>query len=266
MSNDPLDVMNFLKEKGTTTPPMTVTAEIVRRQESVEPSPSVDPVTEELAKGFGEKYNFTPETLPLDESQIPSKGTLIGSGPKRVRVPVGRDQEVMFQMTPDGRLVDEQGNEAPSFNPEQRCHLTVIDTIIHQLPDESAIPVDSRYTRWLTTDEQHSSRQKKIGEEWEPLDIGSWLHSCGMLMIKNREGGRKLVNPSIEQQEKERARIVEVAVIYVEPQEYVSFDNPVVFAKILPGESLRIHPTNISDLRIRCQSGQCRVSIDAFPE
>lgn len=255
MSNDPLDVMNFLKEKSKTP------VDPVQFRESDEVADILEAVRQaqeryaDQEEGCG-TVSFTPQDLPTEDSQAPSKGSLTGSGPRRIRV----NEEVLFRMNEEGQVVDGLGNKAPVFNPNRRCHLTIIDTIVHQLADENAIPVDSRYTRWLTTDEQHCSRIKKIGESWEPLDTG-WIEDCGMLMIKNKEGGRKLVNPSIEEQEKEKTKVVEVATTVFITGKMVE----IPFAMILPGESLRLQPVNLESYRIRCRSGECRISVDAFP-
>lgn len=167
-----------------------------------------------------------------------------------------QNMEGMFDLT-------DKDNPPPTFIPTHYSHLTIVDTIYYQQGGDSTVSADSRYTRWMDSEEQHYNRQLKIGMEWEKLNVG-WISDCGMLMIKNREGTNQKVHPSEEEKEDTANKVLEIGVVLPELPEVPSKTIP--FAIVLPGESLRFHPYKVGNLYVRCKHGPCRIIIDAFPE
>lgn len=136
--------------------------------------------------------------------------------------------------------------------------LTVVQQTYHQLPGEQPRYYDSRFSRELETLEQPYERQTTIGPEWKPLDVG-WLNETGvgMLIIENNEGQFYVRIPTLEEKEVTRAKGIEIGIDVV--------GNIDSFALVPSGESCRFYPANANHLRIRCQSGTAKITIQAFP-
>lgn len=107
----------------------------------------------------------------------------------------------------------------------------------------------SRFSRPLTTDEQPYVRQLKITDAWTPLDTG-WFagQPCGMMLLAN--------------QEKDREAVVEMLLT----------DCPTPSAGkwrpewlVLPGESMRGCPCDLSVVRLRCRKGIALVTLTLYP-
>lgn len=68
----------------------------------------------------------------------------------------------------------------------QKPRLGVVDTVYYQAPNEQPISADSRFGRWLSSDEQpYGPRVVKIEPGRHKLDHG-WLESASMMLIENR--------------------------------------------------------------------------------
>ena len=141
--------------------------------------------------------------------------------------------------------------------------LVVVETCYHLPWEGEPVSVDERYSRDLSTHEQLYERRCRVGEAWEPLDLG-WLTGVGMLVLSNQEGRNLQTRPTPEEQAEMDGRVLEVG---WQPREATQFDSP-PFALLLvpPGESLRIVPATTDGLIVRCRRGTCKFVVYAWPE
>lgn len=132
--------------------------------------------------------------------------------------------------------------------------LTVVEMIYLQSRNGEAQCVESRYMRELDTDEQLYKRRLVITNEWKPLDVG-WIEKPGLLIIHNEEGKHLTVNPTYKEKQIIADRVVEIS---SNPEGCFSI-------LVLPGESTRFQPSEVSKLQIRCRSDKASIIIHAFP-
>lgn len=138
--------------------------------------------------------------------------------------------------------------------------IVVVESVYHQPFGAEASAVESRFTRRLKTVEQVYVRQSSVGEEWQPLDHG-WIKECGMLVVQNNEGRALQVNLADDEREALSKKVLEIA--YLVPKDLTA---PAAGRfLILPGESIRVHPSPIEKLHVRSQSGIARFTVNAFP-
>lgn len=134
-----------------------------------------------------------------------------------------------------------------------RNRVAVVETVYFQAHGEQPLPpIESRYYRWLNSEEQPYNRNLKLTETWTRLDMG-WLGDAGLLVIHNVPE-RLQTQPTDKERLAMANKVIELTYDTANP-EWV----------ILPGESLRAHPTRAKDLFIRCRSGECRAYINVIP-
>lgn len=142
--------------------------------------------------------------------------------------------------------------------PALKSRLTVICTVYHQPLAEGAASAESHFARWLETDEQPCIRRLKATPEWQPIE-GLWLTESGMLCLTNDEGRFPQVQPTDEERRAAATKVLEVGVL-------MESGVPVtLFARILPGESARFQPHDLTALRIRCRAGVAKYTASVFP-
>ena len=109
----------------------------------------------------------------------------------------------------------------------------------------------------LTEDEQPCVRLLKATEEWKAIDK-CWLEQAGMVHLFNEAGSERRTIPNEREKEELSRMIVEV-----------SFNGEVEFPlpalKVLPGETARFHPIDLSQLRYRCCRGEVKITLTIFP-
>src|SRR6185312_8298003 len=98
---------------------------------------------------------------------------------------------------------------SPKLKPTNRARLGLVCTVYHQQPGNEPISAESRFSRWLESEEQPYLRKLVIGEEWTLLDCG-WLEDVGMLLLRNEEG-KFQVQPTEAERAEVMSRVVEVA-------------------------------------------------------
>lgn len=141
--------------------------------------------------------------------------------------------------------------------PVVKDRITVVETIYYQPFGDQATSVESKFDRILdSVDEQPYSRKCKATEEWQSLDTG-WVKTCSMLSIENNEGKFAQRIPTPEERDEAKAKVLELAY----SGEYVDEDTWL----ILPGESMRGLPADLSRLLIRCRKGSAKFTVTAFP-
>ena len=135
--------------------------------------------------------------------------------------------------------------------------LTVTETIYHQSWGEGPTSVNSAFTRELSIQEQPYSRKIKIGETWQPLDLG-WFsdrpNDVGMIQLVNEEGHFEQTQPTDEERAEAAAKVIEL--------NFLALTNSWL---ILPRESFRGCPSLPGGVRIRCRSGVARATINVYP-
>ena len=132
--------------------------------------------------------------------------------------------------------------DASKYEPREglKSKLTIVEMVYFRAPGESAIGIESRYSRELATDEQPCERRLKATENWQALDTG-WLKKVGTIVITNREATI--------------GEILEVAYC----------DSPQDGWLILPGESMRALPKDVKRLMVRSHSKVIRFTAHFFP-
>lgn len=130
--------------------------------------------------------------------------------------------------------------------------ITVVDMISFQADGEQPKGVQSRFERWLKSDDDLFTRRIKLTEEWSKLDTGG-VAGVGMLVIENLPV-KFAVQPTNEERQAALAKIVELS-YRPGPAEWF----------ILPGESMRSQPANVDGLWIRCSTGEHRCIVHLFP-
>jgi len=137
------------------------------------------------------------------------------------------------------------------------ARLTVVEHVYYQATGEDAWEVpNSSYSRFLTTDEQPYVRKLTATEEWTKIDTG-WLTECSTLVIVNEEGGFRSRLPTEEQKEETAKKILEVG--------FHQHNYDVGWLVVLPQESLRMCPSHLGKLFIRCQFGTAKFTIYIIP-
>lgn len=155
--------------------------------------------------------------------------------------------------------MNEQHTPAFKVQPHiQKARIGVVSLVYHQQTGSEPVSVESRFSRWLESDEQPYLRKLTIKEEWTALD-GGWLKEVGEVFLRNDEG-KFQVQPTDEERAAVMARVVEIAV--VEP---VVKQRLFVFGRIRPLESLQFEPHDLTSLRLRCVSGTARCTLALFP-
>lgn len=157
--------------------------------------------------------------------------------------------------------------------PRSRPRVTVVEQAYYQSPDDQPRVVETRCTQDLTTDEQPYLRLMKVTEEWHRIDHG-WIEDASWMIVSNEEGRVGTVIPSREDQEAASARVVELGWEFAAPDEGPRTMHsppkpappPVLgVIEIKPGTSIRIQPRFLRAIRLRCQRGMARVTVNLFP-
>jgi hypothetical protein len=133
--------------------------------------------------------------------------------------------------------------------------LCVVETVYHQQFTGPTEHIESRFQRYLKSEEQTYQRICKATQEWQALDCG-WIEDCSHVHIENQAGKYLQQNPTEEEKEQIAAQVLEVS--YFPPHEERCWT-------ILPGESFRGCPSDCSSLFVRSRSGTPSYSIHLIP-
>ena len=145
-------------------------------------------------------------------------------------------------------MSDEQ--EQPKLTPA-RDTLTVVETVYHQPAGEEPTAVSVQFVRPLETQEQPYVRKIKVGEQWQPLDLG-WVEQPGMILLVNDEGKFTQVNPTDEERAEAESKVIAVG-------------NDSGSWLVYPGSCFRGEAAPFSDVAVRCKSGVARATIHVYP-
>jgi len=139
-----------------------------------------------------------------------------------------------------------------------KARITVVETIAHvgmDLGFTSPTGVEARWWRPVASAEQVYQRRLMAGPSWQPLDSG-WIEQVGMVVVENVEGHGLQVIPTPEEKAAIAARVVELGLMGDE-------GDCRDFACVLPGEHLRLQPTQ--PVHLRCRAGEARVVVTVYP-
>jgi len=149
----------------------------------------------------------------------------------------------------------------PTPNPRPEIDkFTVVEQVYYQAFNEEPDQITSQFSYSLKTrDEQIYSRRKKVGEEWEPIDLGHLVDNggegCSNLIIQNNEGTFNDKAPTEEQTKDALKKILEV--------KHKDDKHPWL---ILPTTSVRFTPSDSKNLVIRSQFGIAKFTLNAIPK
>lgn len=153
-------------------------------------------------------------------------------------------------------------NSSPTLLPyrirKPKDRVTVVEMVYHQMISTGSQPIaaDVKFSRELETSEQPYERNSPttvVTEEWTQVDTG-WLETCSQLLILNEEGKHLQTNPSEEQKQETKEKIIEVTLA-----------GDIAHCLIYPGESLRVTPVDLKSVFLRCRKGSARYTIWVFP-
>lgn len=146
---------------------------------------------------------------------------------------------------------------------KRASRIVVVENVYHQQHGEQPTGVATRFSRTLGSEEQPYIRKATLGQDWQEIDRG-WIEEPGLLVLINESGPPPSVIPSDEETMELAARLIEVAI--KAPGEGKGKGEPfLMICRIPRGESLRIMPTDVAAIRIRCASGTARYSLYLFP-
>lgn len=138
--------------------------------------------------------------------------------------------------------------------------ISVVERIIYQALTVGEQPYAVEHTFYrdlVTSDEQVYERKLKVGEEWQPLDLGwgkDW-ERIGLVYVENLEGQFKQLQPTEEEQAEANAKVLELSYDGVSDEAWL----------VPPKETFRGYPAEPGRLMIRCQSGMARIMVRIFP-
>jgi hypothetical protein len=130
--------------------------------------------------------------------------------------------------------------------------LVTVDQISYLAPGNPLTLPDTSFSVEVASEEQPYQRLWKVGTKWTPLDCG-WVEDAGTVILLNRTNARRQTIPTAEEVKKAAEFVVEV-----------SFGGSRADLLIRPGEHLRL-PLAHNDVQVRCQAGEAKVTIVAFP-
>jgi hypothetical protein len=160
-------------------------------------------------------------------------------------------------VTPNAETITPR-DQPVQLTPANQNRLLVVESVYYQGPHTDGVQRDSRFGRFLDTDEQPYLRVFVVKEEWQPLDPG-WLSRAGMLLLVNQEG-RFQVNPTEEQARTAAARVI---LLGVKPLIDLP---PTPFARVRPRESCRLEPAGLDNLYVCCEKGEARGVLTLLPD
>lgn len=144
-----------------------------------------------------------------------------------------------------------------------KARMTVVEHVYYQSEEHDPVVGDSAFFRELKSEDQPFARKHKVGQSWSPLSSDGWVLDASMVVLTN-ELPQYSRNPTKEQKARDEAKVIEVAVYSGEARTMHS-GPPILFAVVLPGESLRFQPADLNQIYIRCPNGEVSYSVKLFP-
>lgn len=153
--------------------------------------------------------------------------------------------------------------------------MVVVETVYHQVSGEGPQSFQSRYTRWVGTDEQTYTRRTKAGPEWKPLEFG-WVESACQVTVSNlsKSYTDMILTPEQVEELETHLLIVGVSVDVARSENGQGTmwsrhpSQQVVVAEFLivyPGESCRFEPCDGQKYMVRACSEGVPYVVNAVP-
>lgn len=121
--------------------------------------------------------------------------------------------------------------------------IVVVETVFHQPPDAGPSSTLSRFSRWLESDERPYVRGLRLGPAWQPVEQG-WLDRGGSMLV-------------VANDETEAGRVIEVGLW--------TGTEALPFARLPPGEAVRLPVVDVGLLRLRASGAAVRCTQTLFP-
>jgi hypothetical protein len=136
--------------------------------------------------------------------------------------------------------------------------MTVVESVYYQAnPEEEPQGIENRYVLIGGEDEQVYSRLKiKADETWRPIDTG-WIEKPFIVVIKNRAGIYTQVNPTEEQVEEDKKKVLQI-----------NYEGLTIITEVVyPRCSSRVTPSYLmaNKLQIRCNFDHTFYDLYAYP-
>ena len=158
----------------------------------------------------------------------------------------------------------EMDNKPKAILPKNR--FTVSEIFYFQEVGSSPFTLDLTHSRNVDSEEQVYSRKTRIKDEWSPIEVGG-LEEPSLVIIKN-EVVQYQTYPTPEQRMLDETRVLLLGLkTYAEGCSLIPACGPYIqeFAKIRPGESIRLEVLNIKNFVIKSAFGECKTTIVAVP-
>jgi hypothetical protein len=126
-----------------------------------------------------------------------------------------------------------------------RPRIVVVESAYYQQEPQGPVVVESRFSRWLESDNPPVIRRSNATSEWSTLCWLEPVDSCSLLIIQNLESPQSF------------ARCLDIG-LHVGGVVYS-------FASLRPGEALRFCPTKLPSLRIRSYGEAARYMAALLP-
>lgn len=162
---------------------------------------------------------------------------------------------------------DQSSDHVESLSPTltRQGRFTFTYNACYQEPDHQLDAVMGAYQRVCSsTDAQYYHRRIKIGESWQKVDCG-WLERASFMDLGNDEGKYQVV-PTREEKAIVDGRIVEVGVAIRVVEGTTEREVVGLITLIRPQESFPLPVADISTIRVRCQRGEARCTLNVFPK
>jgi len=134
------------------------------------------------------------------------------------------------------------------------ARMTVVESVYHQLSESPPVMLyrgeGHQFSQDLKSDEDSYEHRCVARAEWSPIDHG-WLDRCSHLLLRN-----DYASPVRGQPIEDGDHTLEIA--------FCESDVPHLL--LCPGESNRIHPANLQEMRIRSRTDGTRYTICIVPE
>ena len=164
---------------------------------------------------------------------------------------------------------EEVAGEQVAMRPAaQQDSMTVVEQIYHQPAGEEPTAYHHSFVRKLTVQEQPYSRKIKVGEGWQPLDLG-WFadkpDAVGMVQVVNNEGRFTQTQPTDEERVAAAAKVICLVSRVIDAGIGGMLAEDSFCWLIRPGESFRGSSTDATRIWIRCQFGVAQATVNVFP-
>lgn len=144
--------------------------------------------------------------------------------------------------------------------------ILVVESIYHVRPESQPDGVESRYSRWLKTNDSRFIDELTANSEWQEVSTGR-LKDVGMMVLHNHAGEDLQVVPTPEERKRIQGLVVEIflAISGTTPPNDTETGHTVPHLIFSPGETARFQPGRGVKVFLRCLTGEAPCVITSFP-